>query len=254
MNSNSSGGRLERFFAGKGFYIVLFLCAAVIGVSAWMMAAGEKTMEDVNGKNGISLDNPRVETVIIPPQKQTEEAMDLSDEALPAEAPVMSEQGLAETALPESDQGVEVWREGDIMEVAAPMYIWPVMGDIERRHSLEALAYDLTLSDWRTHEGIDILVPVGSTVSAAHCGTVESVYEDDLYGVTVVVDHGDGAKTVYSNLAAETLVAVGDWVEPGTQIGSVGSTALCEISQQEHLHFSITVDGRAVDPLSYLPA
>ena len=34
MNSKSSGEWLETFFAGKGFYIVLFLCAAVIGVSA----------------------------------------------------------------------------------------------------------------------------------------------------------------------------------------------------------------------------
>ena len=32
MSSNSSGKRLEGFFTGKGFYIVLFLCAAVIGV------------------------------------------------------------------------------------------------------------------------------------------------------------------------------------------------------------------------------
>ena len=46
MNSNSSGGKLEGFFTGKGFYIVLFLCAAVIGISAWMMAAGERTMEE----------------------------------------------------------------------------------------------------------------------------------------------------------------------------------------------------------------
>ena len=38
MSSNSSGKRLEGFFTGKGFYIVLFLCAAVIGVSAWMLA------------------------------------------------------------------------------------------------------------------------------------------------------------------------------------------------------------------------
>ena len=45
MNSSSSDSRSEGFFAGKGFYIVLFLCAAVIGVSAWVMAAGNRTME-----------------------------------------------------------------------------------------------------------------------------------------------------------------------------------------------------------------
>ncbi|MBO5555926.1 MAG: hypothetical protein J5927_01955, partial [Oscillospiraceae bacterium] len=69
MNSNSSGGKLEGFFTGKGFYIVLLLCAAVIGVSAWMMLAGERTMgEDIRRKNQLSLDNKRVETVILPSQ------------------------------------------------------------------------------------------------------------------------------------------------------------------------------------------
>jgi len=170
------------------------------------------------------------------------------------EAPEIKDEGLADTALPEADEGVEVWREGDIMEVAAPLYVWPVMGDLERQHSLDNLTYDVTLSDWRTHDGIDIIAPVGTMVTAAHCGTVESIYTDDLYGVTLVVDHGDGAKTVYANLDEELLVSVGDWLEPGTELGMVGTTALCEISQQEHLHFSITVDGKGVNPLNYLPA
>lgn len=251
MSNHSSGGRLERFFAGKGFYIVLFLCAAVIGVSAWMMADGDKTMEDVTGKSSISLDNSRVETIIIPPQKEETAA---EPESLPAEAPKMNGEGLADTALPEADASVEVWREGDIMEVAAPLYIWPVTGELERQHSMDALGYDVTLSDWRTHDGIDIIAPLGTAVTAAHCGTVESVYTDDLYGITVVVDHGDGTKTLYSNLAEGILVSVGDWLEPGVEIGKVGDSALCEISQQEHLHFSISVDGKSVNPLNYLPA
>ena len=173
---------------------------------------------------------------------------------LPAEAPEMSDEGLADTGLADSGESLEVWREGDIMEVAAPLYLWPVMGELERGHNLENLSYDVTLSDWRTHEGIDIVAPVGTAVTAAHCGTVESVFEDDLYGFTVVVDHGDGAKTIYSNLNEELSVTAGDWVEPGSAIGTIGESAICEISQQEHLHFSITVDGKAVNPLNYLPA
>ena len=69
MSSNSSGKKLEGFFTGKGFYIVLFLCAAVIGVSAWMMAAGNEAMDDLNKANNASFDNKRVETIIIPPEK-----------------------------------------------------------------------------------------------------------------------------------------------------------------------------------------
>ena len=39
--------RAEAFFAGKGFYIVLFLCVTVIGVSAWsLLTGGEKAARD----------------------------------------------------------------------------------------------------------------------------------------------------------------------------------------------------------------
>ena len=251
MKNRKLFDKLGDFVLGKGFYIVLFLCAAVIGVSAWMMAAEEQTMEKTIRKSSVSLDNSKVETVIIPPRMET---ADTESESLPVEAPEVKDEGLADTALPDAGESVEVWREGDIMEVAAPMYVWPVMGELERHHSLQSLGYDVTLSDWRTHDGIDIIAPVGTQVTAAHCGTVESVYDDDLYGITVVVDHGDGTRTLYSNLAENPAVTVGDWLEPGSPVGAVGDTALCEIGQQEHLHFSISVDGKGADPLSYLPA
>ena len=252
MSSNSSGKKLEGFFTGKGFYIVLFLCAAVIGVSAWMMAAGNKTMaEDVSDVNSARFENKRVETIIITPQPEAAAGL---EEPVEEEAPAVSTEGLAENAAAAAEETSQVWREGDGMEVAAPMYIWPVSGNVARSHDMETLYYDQTMGDWRTHEGIDIAAPLGTEVAAAHAGTVESITEDDLYGTTVVVDHGDGSKTIYSNLAQDLAVSVGDWIEPGNVIGTVGDTALCETSQESHLHFVVTVDGMSVNPLNYLPA
>ena len=52
----SFGESLEAFFAGKGFYIVLFLCVAVIGVSAWAMLTGKGTdVEDGAGNLDMTL-------------------------------------------------------------------------------------------------------------------------------------------------------------------------------------------------------
>ena len=66
MNSRGSGKKLEGFFTGKGFYIVLFLCAAVIGVSVWMMATGNETMEnDPVRSNSASFDDKRVEMAVV---------------------------------------------------------------------------------------------------------------------------------------------------------------------------------------------
>ena len=244
MNSRSSGGRLEAFFTGKGFYIVLFLCAAIIGGSAWMMAAGERTMaEDIADMNRQSLENHRVETVILPP------AQDEIQQAMAPETKVTREED--EGVAPA--QSSETWN-GEPAAEPGPSYVWPVSGQIDRRHDNKVLTYDATMRDWRTHEGIDILAPLGEPVCAAHAGSVESIVQDDLFGTVLTVSHGDGARTVYANLAEQPAVSVGDRVEAGDVIGAVGSTALGEIGQGSHLHFAVTVDGAVVDPLAYLPS
>ena len=240
MSSNSSGKRLEGFLTGKGFYIVLFLCAAVIGVSAWTMAAGNEAMEDLTKTNDAVLEQRRVETVIITPAPAPErvETIAIPEETVSADA-----------AEDEAEAAQPVWN-----EEAAPVSVWPVEGEIERAHDVQNLHYDVTLRDWRTHAGVDILAPLGQTVRAAMAGTVLQVREDGLYGTVVTVDHADGTQAVYANLAALPAVQPGDFVNAGDVIGAVGDTALCEIGQGTHLHFAVTLDGAAVDPLDYLPA
>ena len=252
MSSNSSGKKLEGFFTGKGFYIVLFLCAAVIGVSAWMMAAGNKTMNDTSKTNSVGMENKRVETIILSPESGTDSHSVMADSQPDVDAAAVDE----ETPVLDSGDGemTQVWHEGDVMEVAAPMYIWPIQGQLERLHSMDALAYDVTMRDWRTHEGVDIAAALGSTVTAAHSGRVESIENDDLYGTVVTLNHGDGTSSRYANLADTVMVNVGDWLECGGAIGTVGTSALCEIGQGTHLHFALYVDGQSVDPLEYLPA
>ena len=237
MNSRSSGGRLETFFNGKGFYIVLFLCAAVIGASAWMMAAGERAMEESEIGVMNRDEDEWVETVVLPPAEESA-AVEVT---VPAEEPPAVPEEAAEPA----------WNES---EPAPAVYVWPLAGALTRGHSTETLGYDTTMRDWRTHAGIDIDAALGSPVTAAHEGVVSRVWKDDLLGTVVCVDHGDGVATLYANLAEGPAVQVGDWVEPGYVIGAVGATALCEIGQPAHLHFAVTVDGVSADPLAYLSA
>ena len=103
MASNSSGKKLEGFFTGKGFYIVLFLCAAVIGVSAWMMAAGDVAMKnEVPVRSNVNMENKRVETVIIP-----------AETAAPAtEAPVFGEAEPSPAAMKRSPRSSGDQRRG----------------------------------------------------------------------------------------------------------------------------------------------
>ena len=243
MNSNSSGRGLEGFLSGKGFYIVLFLCAAVIGVSAWMMAAGNETMnQDALQTSVNTSEERRVETVIIPARPQKE----APQPELEADAPAVSDEGPAEAAPVDQIDSVPV-------EAAAPVFGWPLSGELDRGHSGNRLIYDVTMQDWRSHAGIDILSEPGAIVQASCAGTVESVRQDDMLGTVVTIVHADGSRTVYANLEDSPAVSQGQWVEAGQAVGAVGRSALCEIGQPSHLHFAIQVNGRDVDPCDYLP-
>lgn len=126
------------------------------------------------------------------------------------------------------------------------------MGETLAAFSVEALQYDRTLDDWRTHDGIDIAAAAGTHVLAACSGTVESVQQSDLLGTTVVLSHAGGYRTTYANLQQIPNVAAGEYVSAGQVIGAVGTTALSESALPAHLHFSVTLDGAPVDPQAFL--
>ncbi len=232
---NGKSKRIDKFFAGKGFYIVLALCVAVIGVSALIIALNSDDGTDIDLNPGMTLENP---TEVI-----TETAPVINEE--PPEAAVDAEKDdIIATGTWTSD---DVWREPEA-------WVWPVEGEVERDYAVETLSYDVTMKDWRTHDGIDILAEQGEVVRSAADGKVESITKDDLYGTTVVIDHGAGIKSTYSNLAETPTVKEGDSVKAGDVIGSVGSTAICEISQGSHIHVAMSKDGKSVNPANYLPS
>mgnify|MGYP002543047905 CR=1 FL=1 len=245
MSSNSSGKKLEGFFTGKGFYIVLFLCAAVIGVSAWMMAAGNEAMDDLNKTNNASFDNKRVETIIIPPEKTA------AAEPVSTPLPVIAEDAKTPADAAEQGETEQVWREGDVKPVEVPMYVWPVQGELERTHSSDKLVYDVTMRDWRTHEGLDIQAAEGDAVKTAAAGEVTSVTRDELMGTTVCITHSGGYVTRYSSLQENPPISQGQQVKAGDIVGYVG-TAAAEASMGPHLHFAVEKDGSLIDPKEYI--
>ena len=243
MNSKSSAEWLERFFMGKGFYIVLVLCAAVIGASAWMLAVGDKPLTE-----------KAVEVVNTDPAQFREEQQVITPrrDDLPVFRETDGDTATVVSTPEASEEAKEVFDETPA--TVDPTYAWPLQGEVARFHDPETLHYDETLGDWRTHQGIDILAPLGETVTAAHAGRVESVLRHDLLGTVVVVSHEDGFTTVYANLEENPAVNPGDWVEAGSVIGTVGSSALSEVSEESHLHFAVRLNGVDRDPLEYLTA
>lgn len=98
------------------------------------------------------------------------------------------------------------------------------------------------------HRGVDIAMPVGREVPVARAGQVEFAGRQGSYGLTVVVDHGNGLSTRYAHLS-ELHVAAGDAVAEGQTIAQSGATGRVT---GPHLHFEVLQDGRPVDPAGAL--
>ena len=128
----------------------------------------------------------------------------------------------------------------------------PVEGEIVRDFAVDSLIFSETLQEWTTHTGIDIKADKTTVVKSAEKGTVKSIKNDPRYGLTVVVEHENGFKTVYSNLLTSEFVVEGEKVEKGQSLGTVGNTAAFEIADDAHLHFEILKDSVQVDPNIYL--
>ena len=99
------------------------------------------------------------------------------------------------------------------------------------------------------HYGIDIAAKQGTMIKSSGSGTV-TMAEDDLYytGGTVIMDHGHGISTIYSHLE-NVLVSVGDSINQGDIIGTVGSTGR---STGPHLDFRVNWFQTRLDPMSVI--
>ncbi len=96
-------------------------------------------------------------------------------------------------------------------------------------------------------QGWLISADVGDEVKTVAYGRI--AYSDWLrgYGLLMIIDHGDGFLSLYANNES-LLREVGDWVEPGTKISTVGSSPF----NGDGLYFEIRKDGKAMDPAVWI--
>jgi murein DD-endopeptidase MepM/ murein hydrolase activator NlpD len=100
------------------------------------------------------------------------------------------------------------------------------------------------------HPGFDLAAPPGSPVHAADTGLVVFAGWSGLgYGNTVLIDHGNGFRTLYAHLS-QVSTNCGAKVEKGKIIGLSGSTGN---STGPHLHFEVRVPGGYINPIRVLP-
>lgn len=231
MQNNKKSNRFLSFVKDKGYYIVLLLCAVAVGVSGYLLLSTpkEKPADDIS----LSATTPSGNSTS--PTKTSPKASTADAIATEGEEPTVASEGNQAEKLPKKMQVVP-----------------PVEGEQVTAFAADYLAYNTTTKDWRTHEGVDLAAELGQKVVAAADGTVYTIYEDESFGMSVVLRHDNGYTTHYSNLSEEVLVTVGQKVSAGTEIGTVGQTAGIETATASHLHFAVFQNSKAIDPMEFL--
>jgi len=121
---------------------------------------------------------------------------------------------------------------------------WPARGPLISRFGRQ------TNSKFGTaivKNGLEIGVPEGARVAAVHEGTVAYADQFTGYGNLVIVEHGEGAFSLYGHLAS-VRVTRGERVEAGSTVGTTGRNP----GGNPALYFELRIDGRPVDPLQWL--
>lgn len=216
--------RKKKKEAGK-FYIAVLCCAVIVAIVGYA------------NRMSVKQETPPSDSEISKSTQISEPKQDFEEKE-----PITIPENPPEERLP---VGANVQTE-EKAEFSAP-----VKGNIIGEFSGEDLIYNETLKDWRAHSGVDFSAETGEQVFCSANGIVEKVFDSGL-GRCVTVDHRNGFKTTYANLSDDTKVAEGDEVAQGDVIGTVGNTALGDMTDESHLHFEMSQNNLPVNPADFL--
>ena len=127
--------------------------------------------------------------------------------------------------------------------VGSGVFMFPVASYVYISSRFGERVHPIT-GELKHHNGMDIASNMGTTVYAADSGTVVLAEWYGGYGNCIMIDHGNGYKTLYGHLSSIS-VSSGQSVSKGDVIGAVGSTGN---STGPHLHFEVYRGDSRIDP------
>lgn len=230
----SSERKKRTAFGDWGFFLILALCVAVLGTAGYLFFFSDDAVQT-------AYTTPRLEDVM---NKWTSASLpQLTTAASTA----------ASTATSASAASITTTTTASAAKTA-DFFIAPVPGEVLNAFSGDELVYDNTMGDWRTHNGTDFACENGEQVCAIADGKVQDVYQDDYYGIGVLIDHGNGYQSVYTGLSDVSESLKGENVSAGDILGCIDGSALFESALAPHLHLEVLKDGVRIDPMSLLPS
>lgn len=238
-----------------GFYIALALCITAIGGAAWTTYSSVLDYQTPKDEGSSQTESSKqkdtqVDNTVSGVEYSKPESKSENSEK-PANTTLESSSENSEEVSEESSEVPEVSEISDESEEPEIKFVKPIDGKVIKQYSPENPIYSKTMGDWRVHEGIDIAADDGEKIRAYTDGIVKSVYNDELLGYSVKIEHTNGITMTYSGLSPTVLVNEGDSVSCGDYIGAV-FTIPSEIMDEVHLHLTAEKDGNIIDAQAVL--
>ncbi len=231
--------------AGKGMAIAVVLGVAAVSIAS--LTAYNRTIDRLTPTES---DTSQNNTWVFEQNSGSDVPASNSKDDIPKDStPEKTEPIAADADIPEEAQPAE---QVNKPVVSNARNIMPVEGEVSHPFSNGELVKSETLGVWKTHDGCDILCPLGTTVKSMSEGVVKEITEDPLWGVCVVVDQTNGLEVHYCGLAKELNIKTGQTVREGEEIGKTADTCQAEILQEPHLHLGIKQGGKWTDPMSVI--
>ena len=145
--------------------------------------------------------------------------------------------------LPDDGQDVST----DNLVFCLPMTSPEVIKDFSNTELQENAA----LGQWEAHLSMDLVSADGFVFSVLD-GKVLDVGYNYMDGQYIKIQHKDGFVSTYASLNKDILVSIGDDVKAGQKLGLVADTATNEADMDAHLHFTLALNNKKVDPNNYI--
>ncbi len=128
--------------------------------------------------------------------------------------------------------------------------LWPVDGAVILDYSMDKTIYFATLDQYKYNPAVIISGNVNDQVKAAASGKITDISTNEVTGLTVTMDLGDGYTAVYGQMK-EVPYEVGAYLEAGNSIGFVSEPTKYYSMEGSNLYFAMEKDGTPLDPVDY---
>lgn len=265
--------KILSFIKQNGFLLLLFIVVCLVAVYTIVVSTGDiRQARKVKEEDFVILEEMEDEPVSylediiledeLEKETEAEESLETADSTLDSEElhdgesvdliqdsgeDISEELGESPEQQVFSEEIEFVKSDDDNYEKDEESMSIPVEGEIITEFSNDKLLYSKTLGEWRSHNGVDIRASEGTNVRAPMDGVVKEVFEDDLWGNTITIDHGNGLVSRFCNLGTIEMVKEGLKVNKGDVISVIGKSASIEMEMEPHLHFEVIRDGKFID-------